>query len=208
LKFILILQGILIGLTISAPLGPVGVLCIQRTIAKGLLAGFLAGLGAILADTFFATIAGFSISFIADFIARIQLHLRILGSIFLLYIGVKVFFTNPAKQLRKQSKSKPNVWGDMVSVFFLTISNPITLFVLGGVFAGFKLVTKESTTLSTIFLVFGIFIGAATWWLTLSFLVSLFRSKINLRRLLWINRITGIIIIITGIAALISLYFI
>jgi threonine/homoserine/homoserine lactone efflux protein len=164
-------------------------------------------LGAASADTVFAIISGFGLTIISDFIASQQTYLRICGSIILFYLGIKIFMTNPGIQIRKQSKEK-NFLKDYISTFFLTISNPITLFVFAAVFAGFGIVKGESALSSITELVFGVLLGASIWWSILTTIINLFRSKIRLRRLLWINKISGILIMLFGTVALISLFYI
>jgi threonine/homoserine/homoserine lactone efflux protein len=201
-------KGIVIGLSASIPLGPIGVLCIQRTLNKGRLSGFISGLGAAAADGFYAIVAGFSIAIIIDSLTAYQLYLRIIGSIILFFMGYKLIVTNPAIQLRKQLKKKgKGLFGDFISIFALTVSNPITVFVFAAVFAGFNVVNKASETISIIILIFGILLGATLWWFTLSSVVSIFRQKFKLRRMLIINRIAGVLVIAFGGFIIATLFF-
>ncbi|PLX08703.1 MAG: lysine transporter LysE [Marinilabiliales bacterium] len=189
-------KGILIGLSASIPLGPIGVLCIQRTLNKGRRAGFISGLGAAAADGFYAVIAGFSVSIVINYLTEYQLYIRIVGSIILFILGYNLMTSNPAVQLRKQLKKKrKGLFGDFISIFALTLSNQITVFVFVAVFAGFNVVDKTSATLSVLILIAGILTGASAWWFTLSSIVSIFKEKFKLRRLLVINRIAGILVI-------------
>jgi len=206
MNFQYFLNGLIIGFSASAPLGPIGVLCIQKTINKGRLSGIVSGLGAASADTVFAIISGFGLTIISNFITTQQTFLRICGGIILIYLGIKIFITNPGIQIRKQSKDK-KIFNDFISIFFLTISNPITLFVFAAVFAGFGIVKGESNFSSIFELVFGVLIGATIWWTILTTFINMFRSKIRLRRLLWINKISGVLIVIFGIATFISLFY-
>ncbi len=193
-------KGIIIGLSASIPLGPIGVLCIQRTLNKGRKSGFISGLGAAAADGFYAIVAGFSVSVIIDYLTEYQTSLRIGGGIVLLFMGYKLFTTNPGKQLRDQLKRKrKGLFGDFISIFALTISNPITIFVFMAVFAGFNLVESQSDHTNVFSLITGILLGATTWWFTLSTVVSIFRGKFKLRRMLLINRIAGVLVILFGL---------
>ncbi len=204
----LLWKGIIIGLSASIPLGPIGVLCIQRTLNKGRRSGFISGLGAAAADAFYAIIAGFSISIIIDYLTEFQVYLRIGGSIVLFFLGYKLITTNPAVQLRKQLKRKrKGLFGDFISIFALTISNPITVFVFAAVFAGFNIVDKTAATYSVLVLICGIILGAASWWFTLSSVVSIFKDKFKLRRLLIINRIAGVLVIAFGGFVIATLFF-
>ncbi|MDD3685594.1 MAG: LysE family transporter [Bacteroidales bacterium] len=190
-------KGIIVGLSASIPLGPIGVLCIQRTLNKGRTSGFVSGLGAAAADGFYAIVAGFSISVIIDSINEYQLYLRLVGGIILLFMAYKLFVTNPGVQLRKQLKKKgTGLFGDFISIFGLTISNPITVFVFAAVFAGFKIVDKQSAVVSVSSLITGVLLGATAWWFTLSTIVSFFRHKFKLRRMLIINRVAAVLVVI------------
>ncbi len=200
-------KGIIVGLSASIPLGPVGVLCIQRTLNKGRIAGFFSGLGAASADVFYATIAGFGVSFIIDYLIEYQTHLRIIGSIVLFILGYRLWYRNPGIELRKQLKRKrKGLFGDFLSTFALTISNPITIFVFAAVFASFSIVDTRANFWAVIILILGILFGASLYWFSLSSIVNIFRDKFRLRRLLYINRVASIFVIIFGIAIIISIF--
>ncbi len=204
----LLWKGIIIGLSASIPLGPIGVLCIQRTLNKGRKSGFISGLGAAAADGFYAIVAGFSVSIVIDYLTEYQLILRIIGSIVLFFLGYKLITTNPAVQLRNQLKKKrKGLFGDFISIFALTISNPITVFVFAAVFAGFHVLDPDTPKHSVLILIFGILLGASTWWFTLSSVVSIFKDKFRLRRLLLINRIAGVLVIAFGGFIIATLFF-
>ncbi|MCG8579130.1 MAG: LysE family translocator [Bacteroidales bacterium] len=196
-----IIDGVIIGISASIPLGPIGVLVIQRTLNKGHLSGFVSGLGAALSDTIYAIIAGFSLSFIVGFIESQLLWIQIFGAIILIALGLKIFTTNPAIQLRKQKKKSTSLLQDFFSTFALTIANPLAVFLFMAFFAGFRVVGSENTGIDNLLLIGGVFAGAASWWLILSSLVNLFRSKINLRRLFWINKIAGSTIVVLVVLA-------
>ncbi|MBN2165912.1 MAG: LysE family transporter [Marinilabiliaceae bacterium] len=195
--------GFKIGFVASIPLGPIGVLCIQRTLSKGKLSGFISGIGAATSDAIYAIIAFFSLSYVVNFIEKQLLLLQIFGVVFLVFLGLKIFYTNPAKQLRRQNKKTNSYIQDFVSTFFLTITNPLYVFLFLGFFAGFRVVTPKSNIIDPLILIAGVLIGATTWWFVLTSIVNLFRSKINLRRLWWINKIAGASIVILVIAAFI-----
>lgn len=207
MSFDLIIKGIIIGISVSAPLGPIGVLCIQKTLNKGMLAGFISGIGAAAADTLFAAIAGFGLTFISDFLSSHQLYLRIIGGLFLIFIGFKVFYTNTIKQVRMQRRSKGRAISEFLSVFFLTLSNPITIIFFGAVFAGLGLVDSNASSAHATALVLSILTGAVIWWISLAFIVNFFRKKIRLRSLWWINKIAGALIVLLGAGTIVSLLF-
>lgn len=191
-----IIDGIIIGISASIPLGPIGVLVIQRTLNKGRLSGFASGLGAALSDTIYAIIAGFSLSFIVGFIETQMLWIQIFGACVLIGLGLKIFYTNPAVQLRRQKKRSSSLIQDLFSTFVLTITNPLAIFLFLAFFAGFRVVDAEQTLFDRFMLISGVFMGAAFWWFTLSSLINLLRSKINLRRLFWLNKIAGSTIVL------------
>lgn len=197
-------HGVILGFSASVPLGPIGLICIQKTLNRGRWAGIISGSGAAASDTFFAIIAAFGISIISDFIEQQQFTLRIIGSVILVLLGLKIFITNPAIQIRKQNKKKNNLLGDFISIFFLTLSNPVTLFVFGAVFASSGVIKNQNTFLDLLYIVIGVFAGAMFWWLVLTNIVNLFRKKFNLKRLWWINKITGAFIVAFGIFVFIA----
>ncbi len=198
------IHGIILGFSASIPLGPIGLICIQKTLNRGRWAGIVSGAGSAASDTFFAIIAAFGISFISNFIEQQQFTLRITGSIILVLLGLKIFLTNLAISIRKQKKKKNNLLGDFISIFFLTLSNPVTLFVFGAVFASSGLIKVENTFFDLLEIVIGVFVGAMLWWLILTNFVNLFRAKFRLKRLWWINKITGAVIVIFGIFVFIA----
>lgn len=154
-------KGIIIGLSASIPLGPIGILCIQRTLGKGRNSGLISGLGAASADLFYAVLAGFGVSFIINFIVQYQGVFKIAGGLFLIFLGIKLYIANPAKVMRRQLKQKnKGLWGDYLSAFALTLSNPIGLFVFMAVFAGLGLIEQNIHYFSVTILVSGVFAGA------------------------------------------------
>jgi threonine/homoserine/homoserine lactone efflux protein len=193
------IDGFIVGLIASVPLGPIGVLCIQRTLSKGRLSGFISGLGAATSDAIYAIIACFSLSYVVSFIEKQMLWLQIFGVILLTFLGLKIFFSNPAIQLRRQKSNSKNYHQDFISIFFITISNPLYVFLFIGIFAGLRFVQPENNIFGQLFLIFGVFSGAACWWFVLTSIINLFRTKINLRRLWWINKIAGAAILLVGL---------
>lgn len=199
----LVIRGIIIGLLASIPLGPIGVLCIQRTINKGKLSGFISGMGASVADTIFAAIAGFGLSYITNFIQEQQNIIEFAGGMLIMILGVKIFFSNPITQIKRNRKKKNNLYEDFFSVLILTLSNLLAaIFLFGALFAAIGGTKATSSPMATIYTVIGVFAGSTFWWYTLSSFVNIFRRKFRLRQLFWMNRLTGVVIIIFGIAAL------
>lgn len=191
-------EGLIIGFAASVPLGPIGVLCIQRTLNKGRLSGFVSGLGAASSDFIYAIIAGYSVSFVTKFIEEQMFLIKIFGAAILLFLGIKIYLTNPAVQMRRQRKRSAGIFQDYLSTFFLTITNPLAIFLF---ITAFSVFGSERTFITQSILMCGVFTGASLWWLTLSSLVGLFRKKLSLRRLYWINKIAGSIIVIAVVVS-------
>jgi len=198
-----IIKGIIMGFSIAAPVGPIGVLCIRRTLSSGRISGLVSGLGAATADGMYGCVAAFGLTFISSFLVSQQFWLRLIGGAFLIYLGVKTLFSRPAEQAANASST--SIWGDYLSTFFLTITNPMTILSFAAVFAGMGLAATNGGYTSAGLLVLGVVIGSALWWLCLSGLVSLFRQKFTTTGLIWVNRISGLIIVVFGLAAVGSL---
>lgn len=202
-----LIKGLIIGFLASIPLGPVGVLCIQRTINKGRFSGFISGLGAATIDSFFALVASLGLTYIINFIEEQQFFIQLIGGGILIFLGVKIFNTNPIKQIRRHRRKKNKLIEDYFSVLFLTLSNPLAIFLFVAAFAGIGIVTSHDSSFKSSIIVGGVFFGAALWWSILSFFVDLFRKKFRLKQLWWINKIAGVLIIVFGVVSMISVFF-
>lgn len=194
-------KGLIIGFSIAAPVGPVGILCIRRSLSQGYWVGFFTGLGAATADALYGFIAGFGLTIISHYLVNQQMGLKLMGGLFLCYLGFKIALEKPTQESANPSGK---FIGAYASTFFLTITNPITILSFIAIFAGLGLGTENNYGDAGI-LVLGVFLGSALWWLILVSGISLFRAQINARTLQWINRISGMIIIGFGLAALLSL---
>ena len=202
-------KGVLVGLMVSIPLGPMGVLIIQKTLHKGALSGFIAGMGAASADLFYAAVAAFGLGFVINIVQAHELLLQIIGGIFLIVIGLKIYFDNPIRQIRQRRQgrvSKTGLLGDYLSLFFLTVSNPITVVVFMAVFAGMSVFGESSSLLGEVLVVAGVLLGGGVWWYTLSTLVNIFRKKFRLRVLITINRVSGMVITVLGALVILSAF--
>ena len=199
----LIVKGILIGLLVSIPLGPIGVLVIQRTVNKSRIAGLLSGMGAALSDTLYAIVAGFSLTFVIDFIREHEMMFQAIGALVVLVLGISIFFKNPVNDLRRNRLRGNTHFQDIISSFLVTISNPLTVFVFLAVFTSSGVAISLEKPYHSFFVILGIFLGAFLWWFTLSGIVSMFRHKINLRVLWWINKTAGALIILFVIVTVI-----
>jgi len=197
-----LLRGLAIGFSIAAPVGPIGVLCIRRTLAEGWASGLVSGLGAASADAIYGCIAGFGLAFISNFLVSQQVWLRLIGGVFLCYLGLKTLLAKPAEPA---SPGKGNgLVGAYTSTFFLTLTNPMTIISFAAIFAGLGLANTSGNYGSAGVLVLGVFSGSALWWLILSSGVGVFRAKFDPHKLRWVNRISGAIIIGFGLFALLS----
>ncbi len=202
-----IFKGILIGLLVSIPVGPVAVLCIQRTMNKGALSGFITGAGAAFADIVYSIIAGFSITLIKDFLTDNQAIIRIVASIFLLFIAYRIFFSNPAKQLRKLRREGNKFFSDFATSFLLTVSNPLTIGAFGLLYSEFDMVDSSTSSIEVIVMVVSVVAGALLWWLSLVGIVSIFKKRISLRNLVTVNKVTSVLIVGFALFVLITVLF-
>lgn len=200
----IILTGILIGICVSAPVGPLGVLCIQRTLSRGKLHGFMTGLGATTSDIIYALLVSLGMSFILDFINTHQFLIQLIGSIIILLFGLHLFLKKPKNQLPdiKTPRSKGDLISDYLSAFALCFSNPLIMFLFIGLFARFQIIESGNIT-NNIVAFISILIGATIWWILLTLIVGYFKSKFKLRELWIINKITGSIIILLSIIGII-----
>ena len=194
------IKAIIVGLGASIPLGPLGIMCIQKTISKGRNSGFSIGLGSSLADVFYATIALFSLSFINDFIEQNRSWVMRIGGIIIFFIGLNIAVSNPVRQLRQPKKNNGSKHAqEILQGFAVTISNPghlycCLVFALVGINIG-----EQYTRYSVVVILAGIFLGTTSWWFLLSTGINIFRRRFRLRQLLWINRISGTLIALLGL---------
>jgi len=203
----IIYKGFIIGIIVSAPtIGPIGMLCVQRTLSKGQWHGFFTGVGAALSDVFYAGIISLGMGFIIDFITGYQYILQITGSALLIAFGVYIFLSNPFKRLHEPGADvNESYLQDTVTTFFLTLSNPAIFFFYIVLFARFNFIAPEEKLFSILLGLTSIFGGALSWWFLITFLVGKLRKKINFHVLLIINRIVGAVIIALSIYYIIAL---
>lgn len=197
---IVFLKALIVGLGASIPLGPLGVLCIQKTLSKGKLSGFLTGLGASVSDTFYATISLLGLVFVDEFVRNHRALVFLIGGVIIILIGLKVYASNPVTQI-KQKQTKSNKVGDFLESFAMTITNPGSVFLIFAMFAAvrFDVSAFETEAKSVIYTVlWGIFAGSALWWFTLTTLVNVFRKKFRLKQLIMLNKIAGAVIAALG----------
>jgi len=203
MELLFLLKGLVIGFSIAAPVGPIGVLCIRRTLAEGRLNGLVSGLGAATADATYGCVAGFGLTFISNFLVNQQLWLHLIGGAFLCILGFRTLLSKPAEQAAPSAGN--GLAGAYASTLFLTLTNPVTILSFAAIFAGLGLAASPGSYASAGVLVLGVFTGSALWWLFLSSGVGLFRDRFNARGLQWVNRISGVVITGFGLFALFSL---
>lgn len=199
----IVIKGVLIGLCISVPLGPIGMLTIQRTLNRGRRFGIATGLGATTSDLVYTIVTLFFLSFVIDFIELHRLIIEIVGSLLVAGFGYYIYHSNPATQPKPNERSKHSLFSDYVTSFGLTFSNPLILFVLIALFARFEFIGTSTTLFLTICGILSILGGALLWWNLLTLLVNHFKNKLNMRELKIINQITGFVIIVIGVVGLI-----
>jgi threonine/homoserine/homoserine lactone efflux protein len=196
-------KGFIIGFSIAAPVGPIGVLCIRRTLAEGRASGLISGLGAATADALYGCIAGFGLTFLSNLLIQHQVWIRVIGGLFLCTLGLRTFAAGPAKE--SASVKGGGLAGSYGSTFFLTLTNPMTILSFAAIFAGLGLGSIGGDYLSSGVLVLGVFTGSALWWLILSGLVGMLGKMLSPKGMRWVNRISGIIILGFGLLALLTL---
>ena len=207
MDFSLLCKGIMIGLAVSIPLGPMGLIAVQRTLNKGRTSGFMSGMGIATADTIFALIAAVGLTYIINFLNEQKLYFQILGGLVILLVGFKIFIANPVKQIRANRIRKIKPLEEFGSVLLLALSNPLTILMFVAVFAGLKLSGDLSHFGSAFFVVTGIFLGASFSWFFVSTIITRYRKRFRLRTIFWFNKLAGSAIFIFGLAAIFSLFF-
>jgi len=197
------LRGMIIGLSIAAVVGPMCILCIQRTLSRGHLYGLVSGLGIATADAVYGSIAAFSLTVIASLLISQQGWLRLIGGLFLVYLGIRTILSKPAEQAATAQAN--NFLGAYVSTFLLTLTNPMTILSFAAIFAGLGVGGASKSYLTATLVVCGVFAGSTLWWCFLTSGISLLRQKFTPLWLLWINRLSGAVIMGFGVFVLYSL---
>lgn len=195
-------QGLLIGFSIAAPVGPIGVLCIRRTLAQGRVAGFLSGLGAATADALYGAVAGFGVTMVSGFLLEQRLYIQLAGGLFLLAMGMRILRAAPAAAEAEARPRGAGLAANYLSTFLLTLTNPMTIIAFVGIFAALGIATGGGSPAAAATLVLGVFLGSSAWWLILAGGVSLVREKFDPGRMRWVNRLAGAVLIVFGALAL------
>jgi len=207
MSFSLLWEGFIIGIAVSVPLGPLGMLCIKRTVNKNWKSGFLSGLGIAASDVLYAIIAGFSLTIIINFIRSYEIYFKILGASMVVLLGLYIFFSNPAKDIQKYRRKGNSYLQDFLTAFLLTVTNPLSVFVFIAIFTSYSLVLELSQLFEALLIIGGIFIGGATWWFILTGLANLFKHKLTINTLWWANKIIGLSVIMIAVGLFIYLLF-
>jgi threonine/homoserine/homoserine lactone efflux protein len=202
MELIFLLKGLIIGFAMAVPIGPIGIMCIRKTLAEGHTRGLIIGLGAATADSLYGSIAAFGLTFISDAIATQHFGLRLVGGGLLLFLGIRTFRAKRKKPAIPSDNK--GMLGSYVTSFLLALTNPVTIFAFVAVFAAFGLGHRLILT-SACILVLGVFAGSCLWFLTLGYVATLFRKRLDAGGLTWVNKISGVLIVLSGVAALVSL---
>jgi threonine/homoserine/homoserine lactone efflux protein len=195
-------RGILIGVSVAAPVGPMAVLCIRRTLAHGRLAGFVSGLGIASADAVYGAVAAFGLTSVSHLLVDQQAWIRLLGGLFLVYLGLRTVRAPAATTARSGASPGTAAIAAFAATLGLTLTNPLTILSFAAIFAGFGVVEGNRGTWSAAALVTGVFLGSAFWWLVLTTGTGLLRGRLTPARLTWVNRLSGAVIAVFGVVAL------
>ena len=196
--------GVIIGILVSCPIGPVGMLCIQRTLSKGQLSGFFSGLGAAFSDLFYATGTSLFMGLLVNFIQANERLLQLFGSIIMVLFGYYLFKKNPVNNMHQNQEQKQTLLQDCVTTFLLTFSNVLIVILFIGLFAQYGFLLPEHSIQMTIIGIFGVFAGAVLWWIFITFIVSLMRNWFNTRGLNILNKAMGAIIMTLATVGILS----
>jgi threonine/homoserine/homoserine lactone efflux protein len=199
----ILIEGILIGFVVAVPVGPLGLLCINRALLLGPVTGLFSGLGVATADALAAGIAALGISFVEEFLSDHQVILRLVGGALLVYLGLSIYNSKP-----KQQQPPPSVNGLVsayATTFILTFSNPVTILSFIAIYAGWHVESMSGRYVSAAILTSGVFIGSALWWIALFVGLTAFREKFSLRIVGWVQRVSGALIAGFGLVVLLSL---
>ena len=205
----IIFKGLLIGIIVSAPMGPVGVLCVQRTLNKGRWYGFVTGIGAAMSDLIYATITLAGVSFVVDFIEENQMRfwLQLGGSIILMIFGIHSYKSDPTKKIHISGKQKGTLFHNGLTSFLITFSNPLIMFLFTASFAQLAFVPSTTYPLSFIVSFLSIALGALLWWWSLTWIVDKVRTTFNDGGIIIINKVIGGIVIFISILVLFGTIF-
>jgi threonine/homoserine/homoserine lactone efflux protein len=202
MELIVFLKGLIIGFAMAVPIGPVGVLCLRKTLAEGHSRGMIVGLGAATADSLYGSIAAFGLTFLSDVIVSEQFWLRLVGGGILLFLGIRTWRAKRKDPILPFGNK--GLLGSYVSAFLLALTNPVTILAFLAVFAAFGL-GHRLIILTACILVLGVFTGSSLWFLTLGYIATLFRKNLDSGGLRWVNRVAAVLLMLSGVTAFVSL---
>jgi len=208
-----VLSGMVIGLVVALPIGPVNLICIRRTLALGPMNGFVSGLGAAMGDGCFAIVTAFGFTAVAQLINGLSGTLELTGGVLLIIFGISTYFSDPlhgrgVEQAASRQVGAPSLARAFASTFALTITNPATLFGFATLFATLGGLTgNKASFVGAGFVVIGVVAGSTLWWFSLTTVVGFFHAKIDASVMKWINHISGVLVAICGVVVLGHLIF-
>jgi threonine/homoserine/homoserine lactone efflux protein len=197
----LFIKGMIVGLAIAAPVGPIGLLCIQRALLDGWVAGLVSGLGAALADAVYGAVAAFGLTLVQDFLFGHRSFISTAGGVLLCLLGIRIMLAKPSTAAARPRKSAAGLAGDLCGTFMLTLANPMTILSFVAIFAAINTGAASASYVAAGILVFGVFCGSAAWWLCLSFGIGIIRHKMDEPVLRWIARASGALVVVFGATA-------
>ena len=204
----IVIKGMIIGIVASAPMGPVGVLCVQRTLNKGRAYGFVTGTGAALSDILYALLTGYGLSFLYEIISNqtTLFWIQIIGAVIMFLFGLHTFRTNPMKNTRNVSRNKSSLLQNGITGFFITLSNPTIILLFLGLFTPFNFMLPEQTFFMQCVGYVSIFGGAMLWWFFITYAVSKLRARFDVRGIRVINRIIGAAVMLGSLIGMVLIY--
>ncbi|WP_139839581.1 LysE family translocator [Oceanibacterium hippocampi] len=199
---VLFLKAIGAGLALAAPVGPVGVLCVRRTIVSGRLSGLTSGFGAAIADAMFGAVAAFGLTLVSGFLLENQVAIRVIGGVLMLALAVRIWTTTVLES--NGGRARESLLRGFLTTFMLTLTNPITILAFAGVFAVLGLASELDDPLLAAILVAGVFVGSALWWIGIALGASRLKDFLDHGGLRWVNRFSALLLVGFGIYALLS----
>lgn len=201
MAYILFIKCIFAGLLLAAPIGPVNLICIKRTLSEGRISGLAVGLGAATADAVYGYAAAAGLNFLIVFINEHETAFRWVGGLFIAYLGWLIYRSEPPSLVVEKNTTK-TLFGLFAGIFLLTLTNPVTIFTYIATFSAFTIGVLVTSLAKAALAAFGVFLGSLLWWLILTSVISFFRDKITVKTLGYINKIAGVLIILIGIASI------
>ena len=201
MNILLFVKGLIVGIAIAAPVGPIGLLCIQRALAGGWISGLISGLGAAVADTVYGSIAAFGLTLVQDFLFGHRYAISLAGGLLLCLLGLRIMFTKPSVVAARPRNSAVGHAGDLIGTFMLTLANPMTVLSFIAIFAALNTSAASGSYAAAATLVLGVFGGSAAWWLFLSLGIGVIRHRMDEPILRWIARLSGAMIVVFGVTA-------